>query len=82
MSTSDAPHVQAAFINAIADEGTKAEAIEWLQKTWNELCQVRDALAVAERKRDEAKRERDYYWKVMCDRTDALAASRAALEGK
>lgn len=27
----------AAFINNIADEGTKAEAIEWLQKTWDEL---------------------------------------------
>ena len=33
----------AAFINAIADEGTKAEAIEWLQKTWDELCDLRDS---------------------------------------
>lgn len=38
------PHVPAAFINAIAEEGTKAEAIEWLQKTWNELCATRAAL--------------------------------------
>jgi hypothetical protein len=30
-----ATHVPAAFINAIAEEGTKAEAIEYLQKTWN-----------------------------------------------
>jgi hypothetical protein len=39
------PHVRAAFINAIAEEGTKAEAIEWLQKTWNELCAVRKEIA-------------------------------------
>ena len=27
----------AAFINAIAEEGTKAEAIKYLQETWDEL---------------------------------------------
>lgn len=43
----DAPHVPAAFINAIAEEGTKAEAIEWLQKTWNENCLLRSQLAKA-----------------------------------
>jgi len=37
---SDAPHTPAAFINAIAEEGSKKEAIEWLQKTWNERCQL------------------------------------------
>lgn len=41
----EAPHVPAAFINAIAEEGTKAEAIEWLQKTWNENCELRAQLA-------------------------------------
>ena len=40
----EAPHVRAAFINAIADEGTKDEAIRWLQKTWNELCQAESEL--------------------------------------
>lgn len=35
------PHVPAAFINAIAEEGTKAEAVEWLQKLWNENCALR-----------------------------------------
>lgn len=35
------PHVPAAFINAIYEEGTKDEAIGWLQKTWNELCAIR-----------------------------------------
>lgn len=40
----EAPHRPAAFINAIAEEGTKAEAIEWLQKTWNELCQAESEL--------------------------------------
>lgn len=38
------PHVPAAFINAIAEEGTKNEAIEWLQKQWNETCVLRAAL--------------------------------------
>lgn len=36
-------HHPAAFINAIAEEGTKAEAIEWLQKEWNENCELRAA---------------------------------------
>lgn len=35
----------AAFINVIAEEGTKAEAIEYLQKTWDELCELRLLLA-------------------------------------
>jgi hypothetical protein len=47
--THDYPHVPAAFINAIADEGTKREAIEWLQKTWDELCFVRKELSNLER---------------------------------
>jgi hypothetical protein len=47
---SNAPHVPAAFINAIAEEGTKAEAIEWLQKTWNELCQAESKVRGLERK--------------------------------
>ena len=34
----------AAFINAIAEEGTKAEAVEWLQKTWNENCELHNVL--------------------------------------
>lgn len=41
----DYPRRNAAFINAIAEEGTKAEAVEWLQKTWDELCAVREAAA-------------------------------------
>lgn len=36
----------AAFINAIAEEGTKDEAIEWLQKTWNECCELREQLKI------------------------------------
>ena len=49
------PHVPAAFINAIREEGTKAEAIDWLQKTWNERCalsarvaQLEEALRLAD----------------------------------
>lgn len=33
-----AVHVPAAFINAIREEGTKTEACNWLQTTWNESC--------------------------------------------
>ena len=40
------PHVRAAFINAIAEEGTKAEAVEWLQTEWNENCALRAALEI------------------------------------
>jgi len=32
------PHVRAAFINAIAEEGTKEEAVKFLQAQWNETC--------------------------------------------
>ena len=38
------PHVPASFINALREEGTKAEACDFLQKTWNELCAVKAAL--------------------------------------
>lgn len=44
------PHVPAAFINAIAEEGTKAEAVEWLQKQWNETCALRAALSEVHRR--------------------------------
>lgn len=33
----------AAFINAIAEEGSKADAIEHLQQTWDELQTLRAA---------------------------------------
>lgn len=39
-----APHCPAAFINCIADEGDKYEAIRWLQTTWNELSTLRRAV--------------------------------------
>ena len=35
------PHVPAAFISAIASGSTKAEAVRWLQRTWNEVCAIR-----------------------------------------
>lgn len=31
-------HYPAAFINSIAEEGTKDEAVGWLQRIWNERC--------------------------------------------
>ncbi len=38
------PHVPAAFINAIREEGTKQQACDWLQKQWNECCALRDEI--------------------------------------
>jgi hypothetical protein len=43
-----APHVPAAFINAIAEEGTKHEAIFYLQKQWNETCALKARVAELE----------------------------------
>jgi hypothetical protein len=40
-SPPSAPHVNAALINALAEEGTRADLVEWLQITWNELYQLR-----------------------------------------
>lgn len=34
----------AAFINSIAEEGTKEEAVNYLQSTWNELMNLELAL--------------------------------------
>lgn len=45
MSAMEYPNVPAAFINAIAEEGTKAEAVEWLQRTWNECYALRARVA-------------------------------------
>lgn len=38
------PNVRAAFINAIAEEGTKEEAVQYLQKQWNECVALREAI--------------------------------------
>jgi flagellar biosynthesis/type III secretory pathway protein FliH len=62
---SNAPHTPAAFINAIAEEGSKKEAIEWLQKTWNERCHLerenealrKDAELALAQAREEGRRE-------------------------
>lgn len=43
MSGSSTQH-PAAFINNIADEGTKDEAVTWLQYTWNDLMNLKLAL--------------------------------------
>ena len=58
--TEDYPHVNAAFINAIAEEGTKAEAVEWLQREqlarmyWQEQArELAEALKRMESERDE-----------------------------
>ena len=38
------PHHNAAFINAIWEEGTKEESCRYLQQTWNELCELKQQL--------------------------------------
>ena len=38
------PHAPAAFINAVAEEGTKEDAVKYLQEQWNETCALRAAL--------------------------------------
>lgn len=38
------PHVQAAFINAITEEGTHEDACKYLQEQWNEASYLRQAL--------------------------------------
>jgi hypothetical protein len=35
---------RAAFINSIGEEGSKAEAMEWLQRTWDDLVNLKLAL--------------------------------------
>jgi len=48
------PHVPAAFINAIREEGTKTEACNFLQEQWNETCALRAALAAEKTRADAA----------------------------
>ena len=70
--TEDYPHVNAAFINAIAEEGTKAEAVEWLQREqlarmyWQE--QARELAEALERMES----ERDENWQRYVDADAAL----------
>ena len=53
------PHCPAAFINVIAESGTKRETIQFLQETWNELCwwKTHAESQQAERTRNEALEE-------------------------
>jgi hypothetical protein len=65
-TNAEAPFHRAAFINAITEEGSKAEAVEWLQKTWNEKCQI--------------EAERDFY-KAQAERVSSqLEAVRTEME--
>ena len=43
------PQVPAAFINAIEEEGTKTEAIQYLQDQWNETCWLRERFKECEK---------------------------------
>jgi len=70
-------HCPAAFINAIAEEGTKAEAVEWLQKTWDECCALRAALLREKAATTTAHEHRQF---AEYERNQALARAKAAEE--
>jgi regulator of replication initiation timing len=42
MEIIDPTYVTAAFINALSEEGTKEEAMHYLQKYWSENCALLD----------------------------------------
>jgi hypothetical protein len=42
VNSTEVRHFPAAFINNIAEEGTKEEAIQWLQKIWNQFMTYRE----------------------------------------
>ena len=76
----DYPHVQAAHINAIAEEGTKADAIEYLQKCWNEKCYLKaenERLREALEKLEELAAPRCYWFAV-----EVFTICTEALRGK
>ena len=47
------PHVPAAFINTIREEGTKKEACDFLQAQWNETFALSAQLTDLQKERDE-----------------------------
>jgi len=84
--SAEAPHSPAAFINVIAEEGTKAEAIEYLQKEWNENCSLRrervellDLLKVARGLENMALDQRDRAFDELKALRSELEVSRRAL---
>ena len=48
------PHAQAAFINALREEGTRDEACNRLQKVWNERCALAAEVERLEKLSEEA----------------------------
>lgn len=74
-----APYVCAAFINAIAEEGTKDEALEYLQRTWNSLCAVEAENAALQADKRLIVDERDRTFALMLARAEKAEAENAAL---
>lgn len=58
-SRRDFPHHQAAFINSLRVDGTRAEACNLLQEVWNERCYLSARLKEVEAERDEMKNQLD-----------------------
>jgi len=69
---SDAPHTPAAFINSIAEEGSKKEAVEWLQKTWNDRCHLE--------RENEALRKKLFYYEAITTGAEHKAIDAAIKE--
>ena len=51
-----APHANAAFINALSEEGNREEILSMLQEVWNERCQLKRDLAALRGQLVEAQR--------------------------
>ena len=52
-----APYHQAAFINALWEEGERDEILQHLQETWNELCEARKEISELKRSNTTDKEE-------------------------
>jgi hypothetical protein len=48
--TTKYPHVNAAFINALSEEGTKEQVLRFLQDQWNETVYLKKKLNALEKK--------------------------------
>ena len=59
------PHVPAAFINSLSEEGTREEILRYLQEQWNETCALREQLEKARR----AASDKSDFWFQQSDKS-------------
>ena len=77
MISEKAPHVPAAFINVLAEEGSRTELINALQQEWNENCRLRQHLNGRSQNGGDAVPSDD----VVRELREALAHAAVPLEG-